>query len=135
MQLTLCVPVQASVRCAVSNLAQLSVNWRTYLHQYFCRQLLLFFFNLKISSHESLIIFFYNSLKNINEHILGLSPFVQGTTLCIFFKWGQTSILRSIKTRSVPVCNFKLASGHGRARSGHHNGAKRMWSVVRRLER
>ena len=97
--------------------------------------IIIVFFQFKNSSHESLITFFYNSLKNMNEHILGLSPFVQGTTLCIFFKWGQTSILRSIKTRSVPVCNFKLASGHGRARSGHHNGAKRMWSVVRRLER
>ena len=64
------------------------------------------FFKFKISSHESLITFFYNSLKNINEHILGLSPFVQGTTLCIFFKWGQTSILWSIKTRSVPVLNI-----------------------------
>ena len=96
--------------------------------------IIIVFFKFKISLHESLITFFYNSLKNINEHILGLSPFV-----CIFFKWGQTSILRSIKTRSVPVClkrrsvpvcNFKLASGHGRARSGHHNGAKRMWNVV-----
>ena len=34
------------------------------------------FFKFKISSHESLITFFYNSLKNMNEHILGLSPFV-----------------------------------------------------------
>ena len=52
--------------------------------------IIIVFFQFKISSHESLITFFYNSLKNINEHILGLSPFVQGTTLCIFFKWGQT---------------------------------------------
>ena len=45
--------------------------------------IIIVFFQFKNSSHESLITFFYNSLKNIKEHILGLSPFVQGTTLCI----------------------------------------------------
>ena len=38
--------------------------------------IIIVFFQFKISSHESLITFFYNSLKNTNEHILGLSPFV-----------------------------------------------------------
>ena len=38
--------------------------------------IIIVFFQFKISSHESLITFFYNSLKNMNEHILGLSPFV-----------------------------------------------------------
>ena len=46
------------------------------------------------------------------------------------------SIINSLSTGILIVDkDFKLASGHGRARSGHHNGAKRMWSVVRRLER
>ena len=36
--------------------------------------IIIVFFKFKISLHESLITFFYNSLKNMNEHILGLSP-------------------------------------------------------------
>ena len=73
--------------------------------------IIIVFFKFKISLHESLITFFYNSLKNINEHILGLSPFVQGTTLCIFLNGDRSRFSEALKQGLSPFVILNLRQG------------------------